>query len=198
MGSGSDRVADAPAITAGAVVVTGAASDLGRRVCALAAADPEVTHVIAIDRRSLKRLPAGIERHQIDLATAELKPLFEGATTVVHLAQADGPARGETIAEPTGEGAMARRVLDAASAVGASHIVLLSSATAYGACAAAPQPGRGHGVGEGRGGAGGGRVARRPPGRHGRDPPPHGHGGRRGERLARAGPGPLHRPTGHR
>lgn len=140
MGSGSDRVPAAPAITAGAVVVTGAASDLGRRVCALAAADTEVTHVIAVDRRSLKRLPAGIERHQVDLTTADLKPLFEGATTVVHLAQADGPARGETIAEPTGEGAMARRVLDAASAVGASHVVLLSSATAYGAWANNPVP----------------------------------------------------------
>ncbi len=123
----------------GAVVVTGAASELGQRVCALAAEDPQVSHVIAIDRRSLKRLPTGIERHQVDLTTAELKPLFEGASTVVHLAQADGPARGESIGV-TGEGAMARRVLDAAASVGAQHVVLLSSATAYGAWANNPVP----------------------------------------------------------
>jgi nucleoside-diphosphate-sugar epimerase len=96
--------------------------------------------VIALDRRSLKRLPAGIERHQVDLSTADLKPLFEGASVVVHLAQADGPAQGDTISHPTGEGAMARRVLDAASAVGAAHVVLLSSATAYGAWANNPVP----------------------------------------------------------
>lgn len=140
MGSESDRGTSVATDTAGAVVVTGAASELGRRVCELAAADPTVPHVIAIDRRSLKGLSAGIERHHADLTSADLKPLFEGATTVVHLAQADGPARGSTISSPTGEGAMARRVLDAASAVGAGHVVLLSSATAYGAWANNPVP----------------------------------------------------------
>lgn len=140
MPSDPDRVTLTSPSPAAGVVVTGAASELGLRICALAAADPEVSHVIAIDRRSLRRLPAGIERHQIDLGTAELKPLFEGADTVVHLAQADGPARGESISEPTGEGLLARRVLDAASAVGARHVVLLSSAIAYGAWANNPVP----------------------------------------------------------
>lgn len=135
MASDSDRVTLAPATLSGAVVVTGAASALGQRVCALALADPDVSHVIAIDRRSLRRLPAGIERHQVDLATADLKPLFEGAAAVVHLAQADGPAPGESIGQPSGEGAVARRVLDAAAAVGVQHAVLLSSAIAYGAWA---------------------------------------------------------------
>ena len=140
MGSESDRTITAPATVAGAVIVTGAAGELGQRVCALAAADPTVTHVIGLDRRSVKRLPAGIERHQVDLATADLKPLFEGASVVVHLAQAAGPARGDAISHPTGEGAMARRVLEAASAVGVDHVVLLSSATAYGAWANNPMP----------------------------------------------------------
>lgn len=124
----------------GAVVVTGAASELGRRVCELATADPTTGPVIAVDRRPLKHLPSGIERHQLDLATADLKPVFEGATTVVHLAQADGPRPGEALDRSTGEGALARRVLDAASAVGAEHVVLLSSATAYGAWANNPVP----------------------------------------------------------
>lgn len=140
MAPGTDREPPAPPIARGAVVVTGAASELGRRVCELAAADPEVHHVVALDRRSMRRLPQGVERHQIDLATADLKPLLEGATTIVHLAQAEGPVRGDTISEATGESAMARRVLDAASAVGASHFVLLSSATTYGAWANNPVP----------------------------------------------------------
>lgn len=140
MASDSDRVTLAPPTVSGAVVVTGAASELGQRVCALALADPDVPHVIAIDRRSLRRLPAGIERHQVDLATADLKPLLEGAASVVHLAQAEGPVPGASINAATGEGGLARRVLDAASAVGAPHVVLLSSATAYGAWANNPVP----------------------------------------------------------
>lgn len=117
------------------VVVTGAASLLGRRVCALAAADPAVSRVVAIDRRPLPARP-GTEDHQVDLAVDDLKPLFEGATTVVHLAQCTGP-------EPTAaaaDGDLARRVLEAAGDVGVVHCVLLSSATAYGAWANNPVP----------------------------------------------------------
>jgi nucleoside-diphosphate-sugar epimerase len=140
MPADQDRATRAPAALAGSLVVTGAASELGRRVCELALADPDVPHVIALDRRSLRRLPAGIERHQVDLLEADLKPLFEGAATVVHLAQADGPAQDEAGRSGFGDSALARRVLDAASAVGAGHVVLLSSATAYGAWANNPVP----------------------------------------------------------
>lgn len=126
--------------TAGWVVVTGAASELGQRVCELAAADPDVPHVVAVDRRPMKKLASGVERHQADLATADLKPLFEGASTVIHLAQPDGPRKGEEISRETGESAQVARVLDAASAVGADHVVLLSSATVYGAWANNPVP----------------------------------------------------------
>ena len=75
-------------------MVTGAAG-AGQRVCELAAADPTSRRVIALDRRPLKpRSPAGIERHQVDLATTDLKPLFEGADVVVHLAQSRRPGAG--------------------------------------------------------------------------------------------------------
>lgn len=140
MTSESGRGPDPVAIVQGTVVVTGAAGALGRRVCELALADPAVGQVVALDRRSLRRLPAGVERHQVDLLTADLKPLFEGAAAVIHLARADAPLRGASLNQPTGEGAMARRVLDAAAAVGASHVVLLSSAIAYGAWANNPVP----------------------------------------------------------
>jgi nucleoside-diphosphate-sugar epimerase len=121
------------------IVVTGAASVLGRRVCALAAGDPAVARVVALDRRAMSRAGAGVEVHRVDLAHADLKPLFEGATAVVHLAQASGPTPPEDQCE-LGDGALARRVLDAASAVGTEHVVLLSSAIAYGAWANNPVP----------------------------------------------------------
>ena len=94
MASESDRVVAAPAT--GVVVVTGAASDARAAGLRPRGRRPRVSPVWSPSTAgSLKRLPAGIERHQVDLATADLKPLFEGATTVVHLAQADGPGRGE-------------------------------------------------------------------------------------------------------
>lgn len=139
MASDSDRVA-ADASQAATVVVTGAAGALGQSVCALLAEDPDVATVIALDRRPMRRLPEGIEFRQLDLATAELKPVFEGASAVVHLARADGPNPREASKQATGDGALTRRVLDAAGSVGANHIVLLSTAIAYGAWANNPVP----------------------------------------------------------
>ena len=118
------------------VVVTGAASLLGHRVAALAAADPAVDRVIALDRKVLSPSIPGVEHHAIDLAAGDLKTLLEGATTVIHLAEASGPEELEVV----GDGALARRVLDAASSVGAAHVVLLSSAIVYGAWANNPVP----------------------------------------------------------
>lgn len=140
MDSDSGPAMDSPIEATSTVVVTGAAGGLGRRVCALALADPDVSRVVAVDRRSLRRLPAGVESHQIDLAVADLKPIFESASVIIHLAQADGPERGAELPARTGESELAHRVLDAASAVGARHIVLLSTAMAYGAWANNPVP----------------------------------------------------------
>lgn len=120
------------------VLVTGAASALGRRVVALIVADPDVGRVVAVDRRSLAGLPASVEAHEVDLGQVEIKSLADGADVIIHLAQATG-ATG-TPAGEVGDGDMARLVLDAASAVGALHVVLLSSATAYGAWANNPVP----------------------------------------------------------
>ena len=133
MASGSDL---------GVVVVTGAAGALGRRVCTLAAADPAVTRVVAIDRRPVHAVPSSVDIVQADLGEADVKPLFEGAHVVVHLAQADRPEReGDSSASTwAGDAHLAHRVLDAASAAGVEHLVLLSSATAYGAWANNPLP----------------------------------------------------------
>jgi nucleoside-diphosphate-sugar epimerase len=126
----------------GVVVVTGAAGPLGRRVCALAAVDPSVTRVVAVDRRPVRDVPAGVEVVTVDLDHIDVKPVFEDADVVVHLAQGDGPEREAEggAAAWTGEARVAHRVLDAASAAGVGHLVLLSSATAYGAWANNPVP----------------------------------------------------------
>jgi nucleoside-diphosphate-sugar epimerase len=131
------------AATGEVVVVTGAAGALGRRVCTLAAADPAVSRVVAIDRRPVRLVPTSVETVLADLATSDLKPLMEGASVLLHLAQGDGPDRAAhpTSADPaTGDARMAHRVLDAAASVGVDHVVLLSSATAYGAWANNPIP----------------------------------------------------------
>lgn len=140
MAAGSDRGPSGvqPGST---VVVTGAAGALGRQVCALAAADPQVTRVVALDRRPLGGLPAGVEGRQVDLAVADLKPLFEGADTLVHLAQAEPPDQERDHGGVgVGDGELASRVLEAASAVDVRHVVLLSSAAVYGAWANNPVP----------------------------------------------------------
>jgi len=138
--SGSDREHSAPPEEGSTVVVTGAAGELGRLVCQLAAADPEVSRVVALDRRPLRDLPAGVEGHQGDLAQVDLKPLFEGAAAIVHLAHPGAPERGGDLSAPTGEAAVGHRVLEAAAAAGVPHLVILSSAVAYGAWAGNPVP----------------------------------------------------------
>ncbi len=120
------------------VLITGAAGALGRHVVALVAADPAVERVLALDQRPLGDLPARVEPYVVALEQADLKHLAHGVTVIVHLAQATGVvpcSPGEA-----GDAALARLVLEAATAVGAHHVVLLSSAIAYGAWANNPVP----------------------------------------------------------
>lgn len=122
------------------VLLTGAAGSLGRRVLDLLAAADDVDEMIAVDLVEPRSLPAGARFVAADLATADLKPLLEGADQVVHLAfeteepgtEGDDPARANADAT--------RRLLDAAGAVGADHVVLVSSAAAYGAWPGNPVP----------------------------------------------------------
>lgn len=133
------------------VVVTGATSALGRRVVTLLQEASEVGPVLALGpNRSPSTAPATpdvapgrawagagrVERQAVDLLVDDLKPLFEGATVVVHLASVFGPALDEDPAvERADDVTMAQRVLDAAGDAGVEHLVVLSSATVYGAWA---------------------------------------------------------------
>jgi nucleoside-diphosphate-sugar epimerase len=116
------------------VVVTGAASSLGRRVSALLSAREDVDEVVPLDLRSGGGVGA------VDLVTSDLARVFEGADGVIHLASVFGPAIEGPEIDDAIDVVMARRVLAAASKVGASRVVLLSSATVYGPWANNPVP----------------------------------------------------------
>jgi nucleoside-diphosphate-sugar epimerase len=93
------------------VVLSGAADSLGTRVAAALGRLEAVERIIALDEH--------------DHHSPDLKRRLEGADAVIHL---------------SGGVDETRAVLDAAGAVGADHVVLMSSATAYGAWANNPVP----------------------------------------------------------
>jgi nucleoside-diphosphate-sugar epimerase len=120
------------------IVVTGASGAVGRRVCAVLSTEPGIS-VIAIDRKPLAVLPPAVVMQPLDLATADLKPIFEGAAAVVHLASSFDPQE-DDLAAARADLECTKQVLDAAGAVGVAHIVLLSSAMVYGAWPGSPVP----------------------------------------------------------
>lgn len=121
------------------VAVTGAAGNLGRRVASLLLASPEVERVVAIDLRRPRGVAGEVDFRPADLATTDLAPLLEGVDQVVHLAFAVGPEVDEAgTARANVDGA--RRLLDAAGAVGVDHVLVMSSASVYGAWPANPVP----------------------------------------------------------
>jgi nucleoside-diphosphate-sugar epimerase len=124
---------------ADAVVLTGAAGSLGRRVLQRLADDPAVGRIVALDLVEPPSVPAGATFVAADLATGDIKPVLEGASTVIHLAfSAGSDVEEEGTARANVEGT--RHLLEAASAVGARHVVLVSSATVYGAWPTNPVP----------------------------------------------------------
>ena len=117
------------------VVITGVETPLGRRVARLAAADAS-TEVVGLAGSAVGDLPDEVAVHRLDLSVDDIKPHLEHADALVHLV-ASVPA---TPTDASNDVAVARRVLDAAGDTGVSHLVVLSSATVYGAWANNPVP----------------------------------------------------------
>lgn len=121
------------------VVLTGSAGALGRRVVAGLAESDRFERIVCLDAAEPPHpLPTGCTDHRVDLLTDDLDRYFAGAEVVIHLASTVGPDR-----EHGRDGLdveMARRVFAAAGAAGAKHLVVMSSATAYGARADNPVP----------------------------------------------------------
>lgn len=112
------------------LVVTGAASPLGRKVVTALAARDDVDSVVAVDLQPT--VADGVELHQLDLATGDLTPAFADADAVLHLASVFGPALDGPEVVDAVDVTMARRVLSAADKASVDVVVLLSSATVYG------------------------------------------------------------------
>jgi nucleoside-diphosphate-sugar epimerase len=116
------------------LVITGVETPLGQRV-ARHAADAGVD-VLGLAGGPVAGLPDAVAVRRLDLAGDDVKPHVEHAAVVVHLATSV-PA---SPTAPTDDVAVARRVLDAAGDTGVTHLVVLSSATVYGAWANNPVP----------------------------------------------------------
>ena len=127
-----------PSPVAASVAVTGAAGFVGSRlVPALTAAG--VPRIVGLDVREPSRSGPGVEHHLVDVAGRDVEAFLRGVDTVVHLAAVVDPIVDDTLmARVNIEGT--RRVLAAASAVGVSKVVRVSSASVYGAWPGNPVP----------------------------------------------------------
>jgi nucleoside-diphosphate-sugar epimerase len=112
------------------VVVVGASGNVGTSVLRSLAAEPAVESVLGLARR----IPAGTfpktEWRQADIARTPLRPLFQGAGAVVHLAWLIQPGRDkQQLYEVNVEGSA--RVFRAVAAAGVPRLVYASSIGAY-------------------------------------------------------------------
>lgn len=121
------------------MVVTGVSGVLGRRVLRLLTDQEPHAQVVGIDTAPAPSEAADLVHHRADLASADLKQLLEGCDTVIHLAFLPGLEPDDATTALTNVQST-RRLLDAASAVGAESVVVVSSATAYGAWENNPVP----------------------------------------------------------
>ena len=74
------------------LIVTGAAGSIGTRVCKTLAETDGIDAILGIDTRPEMPNHRRIYHHQTDLRHEDLKLIFEGATTLVHLATSFGPS----------------------------------------------------------------------------------------------------------
>ncbi len=119
------------------IAVTGAAGAVGSRTVQQLIADQAVTRIIGLDSAA-QPTPVDDERvvtRRVDLLSKAATDLFDGVDSVIHLAE-DGTRRSDAVAASR----LLDAVLSAASAAGVPHLVLLSSATVYGAHADNPVP----------------------------------------------------------
>jgi hypothetical protein len=82
------------------IVVTGATGNVGTSVLAALGRDPQVTEIVGLARRVPESLSLPKVRwRQADVTVTPLKPIFDGADAVVHLAWAIQPSHDEEAME---------------------------------------------------------------------------------------------------
>jgi len=112
------------------VVVVGASGNVGTSVLRSLAAEPAVDSILGLCRRTPEAEFAKTEWREADVARSALRPMFEGADAVIHLAWLIQPGRDRSVTRPVNvEGS--GRVFAAAAAAGVSTLVYASSIGAY-------------------------------------------------------------------
>ena len=112
------------------VVVLGASGNVGTSLLRSLADEPEVDSILGVARRIPKADFPKTEWRQADIASSPLRPLFDGADVVVHLAWLIQPGRDKArLHEVNVDGSA--RVFRAAAAAGVPALVYASSIGAY-------------------------------------------------------------------
>ena len=112
------------------VVVTGASGNVGTSVLRSLAAEPAVDSVLGLCRRVPKASFPKTEWRAIDVASSPLRPHFQGADAVVHLAWLIQPSRDEAVLRATNVDG-SRRVFRAVAEAGVQRLVYASSVGTY-------------------------------------------------------------------
>ena len=112
------------------VVITGASGNTGTSLLQALAEEDRVDSILGLARRRPQLRAPKVEWKQADVRSADLRPLFEGADTVVHLAWLIQPSRDEQVMEAVNV-AGTDRVLAAVDEAGVPRLVYASSVGAY-------------------------------------------------------------------
>jgi UDP-glucose 4-epimerase len=112
------------------VVVTGASGNVGTSLLSALAAEPAVDSVLGLCRRVPKASFPKVEWRAVDVAGSALRPHFQGADAVVHLAWLIQPARDQRLVRSVNVDGSAR-VFAATAAAGVGTLVYASSVGAY-------------------------------------------------------------------
>jgi UDP-glucose 4-epimerase len=112
------------------VVVVGASGNVGTSVLRSLAAEPAVESVLGVCRRLPRASFPKAEWRQADVSRSPLRPLFQGADAVVHLAWLIQPGRDKQLLRAVNVEGSAR-VFRAAADAGVGSLVYASSVGAY-------------------------------------------------------------------
>jgi nucleoside-diphosphate-sugar epimerase len=120
------------------IAVTGASGLLGQRLLPLLER-AGFDGIVGFDVREPARRARGLQFHLVDIGGTDLQPRLEGVDTIVHLAAIVGAVPDDALLHRVNVEGL-RRILVAASAVGARKVVRASSAAVYGAWPNNPVP----------------------------------------------------------
>jgi nucleoside-diphosphate-sugar epimerase len=112
------------------IVVTGATGNVGTSVVRALAGDERVTEIVGLARRLPEWRPEKTRWVAADVARDDLRPIFDGAAAVIHLAWLIQPSRDDAELERVNVGG-SRRVFEAAADAGVPALVHASSIGVY-------------------------------------------------------------------